>query len=82
MRIALALTALLALAGCKKTLHWKVFEDGLRAEFRVDKATCPETPVEPGLVFRCQLSDRGREMGEVEIKLVDTTGRIEYRSVD
>jgi hypothetical protein len=80
MRIALVLAVLLGAAGCKKTLHWKAIEDELAAGTHLD-ATCPETPVHAGLVFRCQLSSHGQVQHEVEIKLLDTAGHIASREV-
>ena len=80
MRIALALSLLCAAAGCKKTLHWKIVEDQLLAERHLD-AICPETPVEAGLVFRCQLSAHGAQVGEVEIRIDDTEGHMSMREV-
>ena len=82
MRIALACLLVVAAAGCKRTLPWKTLEDGFRSEYHVDRVSCPETEVEPGLVFRCELSEHGTPRGSVEIQLVDRAGTFRYGRVD
>jgi hypothetical protein len=79
MRRALPIVlALLAQAGCKRTLHWKIFEDEitesiapkLPAGVKLTEATCPETEVVVGQKIRCHIALSDGEQGLVEIELL------------
>jgi hypothetical protein len=91
MRRALPIVlALLAQAGCKKTLHWKIFEDELAeaitpklpAGITLTETTCPETEVKVGVKFRCHLAFSDGERTEVEIELLDLQLGHSVRPVD
>ena len=82
-RALVAVVLLLAAAGCKKTLHWKIFEDEIPIDLAPQlpngitfaKVDCPETEVKVGVVIRCRvvLSDHWR--GDVETTLLDLAGK-------
>ncbi|HTJ47471.1 MAG TPA: DUF4333 domain-containing protein [Kofleriaceae bacterium] len=81
MRIALVFAALLALVGCKKTLHWKAIEQDLHGRLAANvpagitfDVACPETGVEKGLTFRCHVHASDDSAIDIEVKLLDTAG--------
>lgn len=87
MRRAIPIVVLLALASCKRTLHWKAIEDRL-VESMSAKAPayhftveCPETAVEAGLTFRCHATASDGSKGDIEVVLEDTAGSWESHPV-
>jgi hypothetical protein len=81
---------LLASAGCKKTLHWKLIEDDIADRLAttlpkgvtLTKATCPETEVKVHLTFRCRVEVSTGEKGDVEVELLDLQGTHSMRLVN
>lgn len=69
---------LLAGAGCKKTLHFRIVEDELHAKLGeaapMASATCDESEVRPGATFPCHLVFKDGGATDVHVELVDTLG--------
>ena len=78
-RLAVAAALALACAGCKKTLHWKIIEDGLAGAISAKAGmaatvTCPETEVRAHLRFDCAVRLANGEHANAQIELLDQAG--------
>ena len=75
--------AVLAGAGCKKTLHFRTVEGELMAklghEAPMTSAECDETEVRAGAVFDCHLAFKDGGKVDAPIELMDTLGSWQLR---
>lgn len=78
MRGLVIAAIVLAGAGCKKTLHFRVVEDELHAKLGADApmsgADCDETEVHEGATFACHLTFKDGGKTDVHVTLQDTLG--------